>query len=286
MNEPFVFVLTQYLYIKEDVLMSLLISILEKDYDQSLFWASELYFSGFQKEVVEYIYAIYRNIFYSNNPKLKRVMDIGLKRYDRGIHIAATMLLNLTSKARTFTLRDFMVKNEEPEEIPNAKEKETKLIIFSDVLEANKYNDYVTETKNRLILKEACKYQVKREWVDVFECAYQHMTSKEIFHKIVHNWLFYASYSPLWKERIEEYRGTIDEENEKVHFQNDDWFEKFHECYEYNLDEQNIMVQQKIFGSSILKKCNINDLYKKYEPGIKIQKRKLKRVNDECSECK
>ena len=128
MNEPFVFVLTQYLYIKEDVLMSLLISILEKDYDQSLFWASELYFSGFQKEVVEYIYAIYRNIFYSNNPKLKRVMDIGLKRYDRGIHIAATMLLNLTSKARTFTLHDFMVKNEEPEEIPNAKEKELSLI--------------------------------------------------------------------------------------------------------------------------------------------------------------
>ena len=90
----------------------------------------------------------------------------------------------------------------------------------------------------------------------------------------------------MWKERIEECCGTIDEENEKVQFQNDDWFEKFHECYEYNLDEQNIMVQQKIFGSSILKKCNINDLYKKYEPGIKIQKRKLKRVNDECSECK
>ena len=55
MNEPFVFVLTRYLYIKEDVLMSLLISILEKNYDQGLFWASELYFSGFQEEVVEYI---------------------------------------------------------------------------------------------------------------------------------------------------------------------------------------------------------------------------------------
>ena len=36
----------------------------------------------------------------------------------------------------------------------------------------------------------------------------------------------------------------------------------------------------------IIKKCNINDLYKKYEPRIKIQKRKLKRVNYECSECK
>ena len=179
-----------------------------------------------------------------------------------------------------------MVKNDEPEEIPNAKDKETNLIIFSDVLQANKYNDYVKQTNNRLILKEACKYQVKREWVDVFECAYQHMSSKDIYNKIINNWLFYASYSPLWKERIEEYHGIIDEDNEKVHFENDDWFENFHECYEYDLDEQDIKVQQKIFGSSILKKFNMNDLYKKYEPGLKIQKIKLKRVNDKCSESK
>jgi len=286
MNESFVFVLTRYLYIKEDVLMSLLVSILEKDYDQSLFWTSELYFSGFQEEVVAYIYAIYKNIFYSNNPRLKRVMEIGLKRYDKGIHIAATMLLNLTSKARTFTLHDFMVKNEEPDEIPNAKENESKIMIFCNIDEANKYNDYIKETNNQLILKEACKYQVKREWVDVFECAYQHMTSKEIFNKIIHNWLFYASYSPLWKKRIEECHGIIDEENEKVHFENDEWLETFNEHYYYDLDEQNITVQQKIFGSSILKKCNINDFYKKYEPGVKIHKLKLKRVNNKCSESK
>ena len=53
MTEQFPLVLTRYLYIKEDVLMSLLISILEKEYDESLFWASELYFSGYEQETVE-----------------------------------------------------------------------------------------------------------------------------------------------------------------------------------------------------------------------------------------
>ena len=56
MNVPFV--LTRFLYIKDEVLLSLLISILEKDYDQSLFWASELYYSGYEKETMEYIDAI------------------------------------------------------------------------------------------------------------------------------------------------------------------------------------------------------------------------------------
>ena len=266
--------------------MTLLISILEKDYDQCLFWASELYFSGYEKETIEYIYSIYSELFYSNNPRLKRIMETALKRYDKGIHIAASMLLNLTSKMRIFTLNDFIAKNKEPEEISNAKEKETKIMIFSDILEANKYNNFVQQTKYRFILKEACKYQVKREWVDVFECAYRDMNSNEVYKTITSNWLYYASYSPIWKERIEQHHGIIDEKNEKIYFENDDWFEKFHELYEYELDEQDKDVQSKIFGSSILKKFNMNDLYKKYEPGIKIKKIKLKRVNDKCSKSK
>ena len=80
------------MYIKEDVYISLVKSVFEKDYDQSLFWASELYFSGFQQETIEFIHAIYSSYFESNNPKLKRIMDVGLIRYDSGIHIAATLL--------------------------------------------------------------------------------------------------------------------------------------------------------------------------------------------------
>ena len=264
--------LTRYLYIKEDVLMSLCISILEKDYDQSLFWASELYFSGYEKITIEYIHAIYTNLFYSNNPKLKKIMDVGLQRFDKGIHIAASMLLNLTSNARTFTLQDFIMKNKEPEFIPNAKERETKLYIFSNIDEANKYNNDIDDIDPRFILKKNCIYKVRREWIDVFECCHQDIDINELCKMHRGNWLYYASYSPIWKNRIEQYHGAIDIDNKTINFENDDYFEEFYENFEYDLDEQSNEVQTKIFGTSILKRFNINEFYKTYEPNIKIKK--------------
>ena len=285
MTEQFPLVLTRYLYIKEDVLMSLLISILEKEYDESLFWASELYFSGYEQETVEYIYAIYMNLFYSKNPKLKRIMKVGLERYDKGIHIIASLLLNLTSKARSFTLQYFISKQTEEDimedvkpKLEEIKNKETKIIIFSDVDQSTKYDKYVGEIQQRLVLENACKYKVRREWADVFECHYKDMTYNEIFDLHVSNWLYYASFSPIWKERIDKFKGKIESTLNKVEFENEEYFEEFHEKYEYDIDEQPVVVQNKIFGPLILKKLNINDLFKKYEPCIKIHKiKKIKR---------
>ena len=283
MKEPLV--LTRYLYIKEDVLMSLLISILEKNYDESLFWASELYFSGFEQETVEYIYAIYMNLFYSKNPKLERIMKVGLKRYDKGIYIIASLLLNLTSKARSFTLQYFISKQTQEDIIEDVKlkleeikKKETSIIIFSNKDKSNKYDNYIREMKPRSILRNACKYKVRREWIDVFECHYKNLSYNEIFNLHVSNWLYYASFSPIWMERIHKFKGKLNDNSNKVDFENEDYFEEFHEKYEYDIDEQPIVVQNKIFGSSILKKLNINDLFKTYEPCIKIHKiKKFKR---------
>ena len=260
MTEQFPLVLTRYLYIKEDVLMSLLISILEKEYDESLFWASELYFSGYEQETVEYIYAIYMNLFYSKNPKLKRIMKVGLKRYNKGIHIIASLLLNLTSKSRSFTLQYFISKQTQEDIIEDVKpklqeikNKETKIIIFSDTDQCNKYDNYVGEIKQRLVLQRACKYKVRREWVDVFECHYKDMNYNEIFDLYVSNWLYYASFSPIWMERINKFKGKLNNNSNKIDFENEDYFEEFHEKYQYDIDEQPAIVQNKIFGSSILK---------------------------------
>ena len=46
------FELTRYLYIADDVKVSLLVSIFEKDYDKALFWASEMHYSGYQQELL------------------------------------------------------------------------------------------------------------------------------------------------------------------------------------------------------------------------------------------
>lgn len=60
-------VFTRYLYIKEEVRISLLISILNKSED-AIFWAFELYYSGFKNELFNLIWKIYYDFFYSLNP--------------------------------------------------------------------------------------------------------------------------------------------------------------------------------------------------------------------------
>jgi hypothetical protein len=58
---------TRYLYIKEEVKLSLLVSILQKN-DDAIFWAYELYYSGFKHELFNFIWKIYYDFFATLNP--------------------------------------------------------------------------------------------------------------------------------------------------------------------------------------------------------------------------
>jgi len=60
-------VFTQYLYIKEEVRIALLVSILNKSND-AIFWAYELYHSGFKYELLNLIWKIYYDFFATLNP--------------------------------------------------------------------------------------------------------------------------------------------------------------------------------------------------------------------------
>jgi len=58
------------------------------------------------------------------------------------------------------------------------------------------------------------------------------------------NWLYHASFSPLWKERINHYNGEI-LSDKTVIFNDDEDEEKFREKYDYEPDEQKKDVQDK-----------------------------------------
>jgi hypothetical protein len=64
---PLIF--TRYLYSKEDVLHSLFIALLDKQTDEALFWAYELYYSGFQEETLDYLLKHYHEIYENQNSK-------------------------------------------------------------------------------------------------------------------------------------------------------------------------------------------------------------------------
>jgi len=60
-------IFTQYIYIKDEVRIALLLSILNKS-NSAIFWAYELYYSGFKHELFSLIWKIYYDFFATLNP--------------------------------------------------------------------------------------------------------------------------------------------------------------------------------------------------------------------------
>lgn len=275
------FVLTRYLYIKEDVYISLVKSVFEKDYDKSLFWASELYFSGFKQDAVEFIHSIYSSYFKSHNPRLQRIMDIALEKFDHGIHMVATMLLNLTSKARKFTVKDFVLGNQDQIQIEGAFEEETKIIVFSDVVSAHKYCDFIdADLSPRDVLKNACLYKSCQHLSGIFNCSYNALTQKELHDQHLYHWLYYAYYSPIWEKRIEKYNVTINHDTKEIVFHDEEELEKFYEYFGYDVDEQPKEVEDKIMHTTLWKQFTNDDFLQTYDLNKKIKIKKLKRVDN------
>jgi hypothetical protein len=71
-------IFTRYLYIKDEVKLTLLISILNKS-DDAIFWAYELYYSGFKTELFDYIWKIYYDFFATLNPSFEAYLNKVLK---------------------------------------------------------------------------------------------------------------------------------------------------------------------------------------------------------------
>ena len=66
-------VFTRYLYVKDEVRISLLVSILNKS-DDSIFWAYEIYYSGFKTELLNLIWKIYYDFFATLNPTFEQYL--------------------------------------------------------------------------------------------------------------------------------------------------------------------------------------------------------------------
>lgn len=74
-------------------------------------------------------------------------------------------------------------------------------------------------------------------------------------------WLYHASFSPTWFDRIKIYKGYIDYEHKEVKFISDDWEEDFYSRYGYEPDEQPLNVKDKSISNI---NCD-NDWIKFYE---------------------
>lgn len=241
------FALTRYLYCKMDVLASLFMAILDKEYTQAIFWAEELYYSGWKKEVADYLMAIYKECFKRYNPKLERFLKRKYSEITQDLtvdcgHIVATMARNLADPSRKYSIAEFVncISNNNN----NSNHKESNIYVVIDANTDTDTQNTNINTVPRHILKSACKYETRKDMRSFLEYESDDEIGQSKLHR--DNWLYFASFSPIWAERIAKYRGTINEEDQTIEFVNEDDEEMFNEKYNYELDEQSLELQNRI----------------------------------------
>lgn len=90
------FQFTRYLYEKKEVMLSLMLGLLNKK-ESVLFWAYELYYSGFERELIQIIWNVYYD-FYA-------ILNISFEKY------LSTKLHNLDEKSVASIIQNLMIRS-------------------------------------------------------------------------------------------------------------------------------------------------------------------------------
>lgn len=336
-------ILTRYLYIKDEVEISLLVSLLEKHREQSLFWAYELYYSGFCEELFEFLWIIYFDFFASLNPSFEVYFLKKEKEWSqtRDAILVAVIIENLLM--RPFNSDVYILRNSEYIKDQSVSDDLSKWIKLKDyrslaefILDVNngesleqiyenmlgEYGDlqkekrikqFKTMTKRKqtmsrqillsrimslftsnmpkgrnlymhvepceIVVYETCDdpeikaYRVlskvclfgtnDNNQLHLFPLARSLVTNlKELYHN---DWLFYASFSPIWLSRIQQYNGFCDYERKQVIFQNEDQEESFYDKYNYEPDDQPSELKHKTIPEIGLEQSNIVDIFRHFQ---------------------
>jgi len=325
-------IFTRYLYVKDEVILALVTSIIDK-HDKSLFWAYELYYSGFETELFYLLWKIYFDFYYTLNHSFyayfikkcgewKKMgksqerdkivgsivsnllirphnLDIFLLRQvtslfevDIGSNIGSNIdsskiykwlseknylyiseyvlnrcsdtqlvdLLNLVKVyflerigekklveykikhitvgvARKFTILAYiMLQFSMLEKLKSGKN----LYVIVEDEEVKKfetiYSDYDSSFYPYKILPLVYIYSIDEDnYMSLFTLNRDSLDLRAAYLK---EWEYHASYSPVWRDRIEKYKGTINHVNKKIEFPDDDYFEEFYDAFNYETDEQ------------------------------------------------
>ena len=153
-KSPIIF--TRYLYLKDEVELSLLVSLLNKK-DSAIYWAFELYYSGFEEELFQHLWKIYYDFYYTLNPSFQEYFVKKYKEWtksssngdcDRIIALIVGDLLIRPHNLDVFMLRQAVVYTKEDLSYSNSivelLESRNYLHIADFILERNKANAIAT----------------------------------------------------------------------------------------------------------------------------------------------
>lgn len=271
------YILTRYLYSFIDVRQSLFLNILDRKYKEALYWAYELYWSGYTEDTFEHLLETYEIMFIIDEELFKRLKEeYNAWRLDNSLYEKlGTIVINLCFqpyKISKFVDKFFNIKCEE---IDNNKDI-CKLYVNLNKKDVDNYCiDYSNENSRWKILKMEYRYKLRTEYREkVFQIKYININDRR--EMLLKNWEYYAYDCPYWRDLIDRYEGKI--ENENVIFESDDMLEEFYNNYSYEIDEQSLEIQNIALGETNEKEHTMKEFVEKYNGKILTKKIK-KRIN-------
>jgi hypothetical protein len=261
-------IFTRYLYILDDVKTAFMLSILNRNADESLFWTYELYYSGYIDDVFDLVTNIYNEFYSVLNPNLGLFFiqlqnDWNTSNDDT---IIGTMVHNLIH--RKYNISSFVEKYSKTpfNLVYPSPENDRKFFIILQNKDIEKYKNYVLP-ENKLpssVLKTVTQYSSHSYSAKLFDNLYITIEREDLLTIYRQDWLYYASFSPIWAERIYQFNAIIDHDKKIVYFQNDDIEDAFYQHYYYDTDEQPSYIQSKSIGTGNETQWTWTDFYQTY----------------------
>jgi len=273
-------VFTRYLYPKYNVKHSFIMALLERQLDEALFWGYELYFSGFQEEAMQFINSVYDMFYRGQNPTFAAFLRKMTGQWNTNRNLdecLASIILSLIHKphdASKFVETIYCVKCKPMEEVTPSLKKTMNIIVKDDYIE--KYKTLVPGCMSPYrVLSSVCRYPIRSNISRLFEFE----LSYDIMHEYyVKHWLYYASRSPLWEERLMDAGGEICHETQSVLFPNEDAEETFYDTWAYNPDEQSIEIKKRCIGDPSIGQLGIVEFCHQFGLQIEVPPRPKKRL--------
>jgi hypothetical protein len=199
----------------------LLLSIKKEEWIDICYYLNKI----FKNTSNESSYEIYRTIFgYLLNDDLslyKIFDDLWKARTDkRDFHFTLKMICKLKLKTNSISLKNVFV-----------------LPLKEDIEEIKSLEESVNPIYKTLLHRRWFKIDEHIGSFDLYRFKMPNYKNEN------YNWEYYASFTPLWKERMENFNASINHENKTIEFDDDDSLEGFYEKYGYELDEQSREVQ-------------------------------------------
>ena len=137
------------------------------------------------------------------------------------------------------------------------------------------------DLKSYRILRNGCICSINdQKYINLFSLERRKISN--LLNVYNEEWLYHASFSPTWFDRIKMYKGYVDYEHKKVNFISDNWEEEFYSRYGYEPDEQPTSVKTKSI-SEINGDNTWIQFYEKYKENglIHVDNDELEELNSE-----